>query len=159
MDAEVSSDGAGHGEANAFTHDVFTLLGPAGAPPITFHPHAIVRTDIYCGGEFAQADASIREGASNSASVTESTDSCMVTTDLAISLSRASGSTFDLYLTVHAIAGTGDVFAHYSYGSASMRLSFPDLPVGYSVVSCQGFGGGVTAARRSSWGALKARYR
>jgi hypothetical protein len=160
MHAAASTVGSGHGQASASTHDVFTLLGPAAAPPITFHAHAIVRTGIYCGyGDVAQAYASISDGAFEGAGIAGSTDSCLVTTDLPISISRASGSTFDIYLTVSATAGSGDIFAYGSDGSASLRLTFPDLPAGYSLVSCQGFGAGVTAAKRSSWGALKARYR
>src|SRR5262245_13240438 len=31
MSAEVYTGGGGHGESSAFTHDVFTLLGPAAA--------------------------------------------------------------------------------------------------------------------------------
>ena len=110
-------------------------------------------------GDVAQAYASISHGAFEGAGIAGSTDSCLVTTDLPISISRASGSTFDIYLTVSATAGSGDIFAYGSDGSASLRLTFPDLPAGYSLVSCQGFGAGVTAAKRSSWGALKARYR
>ena len=94
MHAAASTVGSGHGQASASTHDVFTLLGPAAAPPITFHAHAIVRTGIYCGyGDVAQAYASISDGAFEGAGIAGSTDSCLVTTDLPISISRASGST------------------------------------------------------------------
>ncbi len=161
MYADVVASGAGDGEAIASTHDVFTLLGPAAAPPVTFHAHVSAGAAILCGGGFdAQADASIREGASSSASVVGSRDACLGPTDLAVSIARAAGTTFDLYLTVHAKAGSNSIFGPGGDAHASLSLSFPDLPVGYSVVSCQGFAAGqVTAAKRSSWGALKTLYR
>jgi hypothetical protein len=39
------------------------------------------------------------------------------------------------------------------------QLSFRDLPPGYSVVSCKGFGGAATAVSGHTWGGLKALYR
>src|SRR5262245_4557543 len=73
MSAEAYGSGAGVGEGSASTHDVFTLLGPSAAPPIPFHARAHVGVASGCGyGPDAEADASIREGASNSASVTAS---------------------------------------------------------------------------------------
>jgi hypothetical protein len=43
----------------------------------------------------------------------------------------------------------------YAYG----RLVFRDLPPGYAVVSCNGYGGLATPALDGSWGRLKVRYR
>jgi hypothetical protein len=162
MHAYATGSLAGIGESSVSAHDVFTLLGPPSATPVTFHARAHVWVAAGCGyGSTAQADASIREGASNGASATGGWDGCFgQVRDLDIGIARASGSSFDLYFTVHAFGGTGDFRGGGGDGYASLSLSFPDLPAGYSVVSCQGFAAGqVTATRRSSWGAVKSLYR
>jgi hypothetical protein len=47
-----------------------------------------------------------------------------------------------------------------SHGSEAIAvISFTGLSAGMSIVSCQGFAGGVTPVRRSTWGQLKTRYR
>jgi len=147
------------GQANASTSDVFTLLGPPSDPPITFHARVHVDFPGDCSyGPEGGADASIREGASNSATASNTT--CQhAATDIEISITRSAGSTFDLSLTANASGGSGDGY-YGGNGNVSLSLSFPDLPKGYSVVSCQGFAAGkVTAARPLSWGELKTRYR
>jgi hypothetical protein len=161
MNANAYAYGVAKGEASVSGHDVFTVLGPPSAPPITFLAQAHVFLAAGCGyGPTGRGDASIREGTSNSA--TASTQSCFpyYTADIGVSITRAAGSTFDLYLTVYALGGPGSVFGGGGDGHASLSLGFPDLPAGYSVVSCQGFGAGqVVATRRSSWGAIKTLYR
>lgn len=149
----------GYGQASAATGDVFTLLGPPSDPPITFHARAHVDFPGDCSyGTEGGADATIREGASNSAMANHQT--CQhAATDIEVAMTRAAGSTFDLSFILNASGGSGDGY-YGGNGGVSVALSFPDLPSGYSVVSCQGFASGkVTATRPLSWGELKARYR
>lgn len=142
--------------ASVVTHDLFTLLGPPSSPPITFTAQAHVDLTIGCDGAPPSASASIREGASNVAEV--SRQQCgSVATDIGITIACQAGATFDLYMKVAAQAGE---FNSGGQADARMSLTFPDLPAGYSVVSCQGYSPGpVVPTRRASWGTLKAHYR
>lgn len=151
------------GDASVAAHDVFTLIGPSPGPPIVFHAHAhgfVASGCVY--GPTGSADASIREGASNIASASaQGFQNCQggQSYDIGVAITLAPGSTFDLYLTIDAHA-SGSFFGPAGDGHANLSLSFPDLPAGYYVVSCQGFSSGqVTPTRRTSWGQLKALYR
>jgi hypothetical protein len=164
MRAEVYASYQGVGDASVLTHDVFKLTGPGSVPPISFHARAQGGVASGCGyGPYAEADASIREGASNSASVSAQgwVQNCTGPGyDIGVSITRAAGSTFDLYLSVHANAGYSVYPGGGGDAHVSLSLSFPDLPAGYSVVSCQGFAAGqVVPTKRTSWGELKTRYR
>lgn len=150
------------GASAVYTHDVFTLLGPSSSPPITLvaRAHASVTLDQEVCGGYADVMVAIREGASNSASSEEATpvDCGETVVDLDVNITRAPGETFDLYLTAQARA---DLAAGIpGEGVAFMTLSFPGLPAGFSVVSCQGFSAGQpVAAQPTTWGTLKAIYR
>jgi hypothetical protein len=73
-------------------------------------------------------------------------------TTITLPLVHASDEVFPLAIVLSAKA---------QYGSARERvtLTFSGLPDGARVESCQGFGTTATPVRRSSWGALKQRYR
>lgn len=142
-------------EASVSTHDVFTLLGPSSAAAITFvaRVHVVIWTECYA----AAGTITVREGASNSASANHI--ACGLNeTDIEVSITRAANATFDLYLTNYARGGSGFQTSGQAY--TNLSLSFPDLPPGYSVMSCQGFmGGAVVPTKRGSWGRVKAVYR
>jgi len=142
--------------SSLFTHDVFTLFGPPSSSPITFAARAHVELSIDCNGVPPSASASIRQGTSNLAE-TARAQCGDGTTDIGISITCETAATFDLYMTAEVQAGEPD-----SGGQAEARVSltFPDLPPGYSLVSCQGYATGPTVAtRRESWGALKTLYK
>lgn len=71
---------------------------------------------------------------------------------LEIPLTHEVGVPFDIVMALHSQGG-------YSSGILDGRISFI-MPLGCSIVSCQGFqGSGATPVAKSSWGRLKLRYR
>src|SRR5262249_33847807 len=138
----------------AYVHDVYTLIGPDAGTPVSFHAAAHVSI-FNCG--LATSYAMIQSSGSNTASYLVQYCFSSVQKDLSIPLSRLPGATFDLWM--EAAATTGDAHGGGTAGS-SMTLSFPDLPPGYVIVSCQGYTTGLaTPARAISWGHLKSIYR
>ena len=144
-----------HGEGYALTHDVFTLIGPASESPITFtaNGHAVLAQ--YCDQPYATVF--IREGDSNIASVAGQPCST-VATSIGVSITCLPGSSFDLYMYANARAG-GGVNTSGGVADATLNLKFSGVPVGYTLVSCQGYAGEPVATRPRSWGAVKALYR
>lgn len=137
------------GYGTGSTHDVFTLVGPAGPALVSFTAHLHVVASLAGSGT---ASATLREGASNAAGYNDPPGPDDAT--ISITIARHVGETFDLYLDYSATA-CGD-------GEASLTgtLSFPDLPPGYAVSSCQGFLSDPSVpAAPTSWGQLRARYR
>lgn len=122
------------------THDVFTLTGPPSPAAITFTAQLDVSLPPF------KCCASLREGVSNSQSA--SSGSAV----LRITITREPGSTFDLYMEASAASRHGQTWANGT-------LSFPDLPPGYFLTSCQEFNTGAVPARTATWGHLKASYR
>jgi hypothetical protein len=149
ISASASTEPECCGYGTGSTHDLFTLLGPPGPALITFTAHLHVTSSQSGSGT---AGATLREGASNSASYTNPPGPAEET--ISITIARHAGETFDLFLDYHATAcGDGDA-------SLSGTLSFSDLPPGYAVTSCQGFlSDPSVAATPTSWGRLRARYR
>ena len=163
--------------ARVAAHDTYTLLGPDGAGEISFTARLSVSS--VCGGEYEYACtigpeftcsmpaggalASIREGAANMASSAYESNGAYDHA-LDVSITRAPGGTFELALSAQAEAA-GLVDTQHDRGSSrsasvTARLSFPDLPPGWSVISCQGFRAGhIVPARTTTWGRLKTSYR
>jgi hypothetical protein len=141
----VAQGGAGCGASAALqTHDVFALIGPAFGSPLSFRAQLVVELH----GANLPSSATIREGDSNTSRGSKPApfDTVWVT------ITRSPGNSFDLYVGA-STGGTG-------FGTLSASLSFPDLPPGYGVQSCQGFFAGTPVqARVTNWGRLRARYR
>lgn len=157
------------------THDEFTVLGPEGASPAAF----TVRLGLtaLCTGYFTywcgptnpnatcsmpSGDVSARlvEGAVNEASYRGRNTSA----PLELTVTRAPGEAFTLGVKVVANApgDFDDAVDAVSHAAASIAavLSFPDLPAGWSVVSCQGYQAGqIVPTRNTTWGRLKISYR
>lgn len=140
---EASAWGECSGNASLATHDVFTLIGPAGSAGIEF----TIRLDVTV---YDFSGATLREGTSNEQSTTFGRG----TQVLEVRVGSAVGETFDLRVLMSAAAD------HNGSGSASAHLTFPDLPTGFAVSSCQGYVSDIAvAAGRTSWGRVKALYR
>lgn len=137
------------GGAGVTTHDVFTLTGPASGSPLSFRAELTVSS----GGHGGPSGASVRlDGPSNSSPYAPFPGSSTVSVPIQVS----PGSPFDLYVEGYAFGGGG------GSGGASVGawLSFPDLPPGYLLTSCQGFTAGIPVpVRATSWGRLKTVYR
>ena len=163
------------GEARA--HDTYSVLGPSGAAATTFTVRwRIVSRDT---GGFAyigmngptmmppgHVHAVLREGA-NAAEIWRGTDgsySGSYDDALELTITRAPGEAFDLAFLLAAIAD-GQADLSDDRGSnrtavADATLSFPDLPEGWSIVSCQGFQAGqIVPTRHSTWGRVKTAHR
>lgn len=154
---EADADGISYappsvGYASVQTSDVYTLIGPPLAPPITFTAQGHLAVDYVCPGGYAYG--AIQEGASNLASASWNLECSQHVVDLRIAITRAVGTTFGLSLLLNAQGHNG--------GRATMSesLSFPDLPPGYAITSCQGFSTvRAVPVRSRSWGTLKTHYR
>lgn len=145
------------GEASCVTHDAFTLLGPSGPSPITFHVR--LHATIYIDFQPASATVGLCEGSANCDSVTSSTPFLGITRDLDLMVTRNVDQTFDLSMQLRGMS-TSAFQSSGSFGHATAQLEFPDLPPGFTVTSCQGFASSPTVAiRRNSWGSLKSMYR
>lgn len=161
--------------ARVAAHDSFTVLGPEGAGAITFTARLTVRS--HCAGAYSytcfdlqpcwfpdgHASAGIREGESNAMSI-EHTQTGGYEDILDVSITRARGDAFELTLSALALAsGIMDHQVDMSsarYADVTATLSFPDLPSGWSVVSCQGYQAGeIVPVSRTTWGRIKTAYR
>jgi hypothetical protein len=142
--AAVAQGGSGCGASSGLsTHDVFTLTGPPSGS-LSFRAQLDVE---YHGGNFPSS-ASIQGG--NTTASTGPTPGPF--TSIWITIVRSPGASFDLYIGA-VTGGTG-------FGTLTAALSFPDLPQGYMVQSCQGFVAGTPVPTRGTqWGRLKALYR
>lgn len=145
IDAQILCEGA----SEVHTHDTFTLTGPAGASPISFS--AVINVYSYALG-FSFANASIREGASNASPLATPGGPSTV----GITITAPPGASFDLYMDGRASGG----YLQTGVADVNVWLSFPDLPPGFLLTSCQGFTAGVPVpVRATSWGRLKTVYR
>lgn len=158
--ASVNSGGDGGPYAQAQGRDRFVLVGPSLPGPVSFTAAFRVvagSSCLYCGNE-----GSLREGAGPALSVYvpyyDPACGCAVyyaDSTLSLPLRHAAGEPFELTYTASASAEGINKSAH-----ASGALSFPGLPPGYRIVSCQGFAAGTPVPTRPvSWGSLKVRYR
>lgn len=153
----IAQSSSGAKVSTLSTHDIFTLLGPAGGPPVTFTVR--VHLSEYIDYLKGRVVTTLREGASNSSTATMSTPAADRTpVDLNIVVTRAAGQTLDLYLVLQATGGGSG--GAPGIGDVAAQLAFPDLPPGFGVRSCQGFSTGLAVpTARTSWGSLKLSYR
>jgi len=118
-------------------------IGPTSSGPISFTAQLAAQLDIHSG-------ASFREGDSNTGSTTGPWPGLRL---IQVIVTTSADSPFVLHTNLLA-------FTSISGGFGYTQLSFPDLPPGYSIVSCQGFAAGaVVPARTHTWGRLKTLYR
>lgn len=162
--------------ANAYLRDVYTLEGPSGNEPITFN----ARFDLTMSatGEYTYqpvfggpvtlppgwARFSCAEGASNVSTVLLDEEAVGWQGSSVLTLTRAPGESFELSMRSSVWASSTWVTATdhcvLRVGEISANLSFPDLPPGYGIVSCQGFRSGTSVpVNRPTWGQIKTLYR
>lgn len=161
-------------ETRVATHDDYQLIGPEGGAPLDFT--ARLRLDIVCAGDtfssrgtgyyipagLVTADFG-EEGAGQPASLWIR-ENFRGARELSIVMHRSVGESFSLRTAVVAegTAGpdnsTDEGFPRYA--EVIGELSFPDLPAGYAIVSCQGYASDAPVrARNATWGRLKTLYR
>ena len=146
--------------------DLYQVVGPASANPIPFEVRVALTGSIaaqlhtypfhgtLCSG------AQVRFVLSSDAASTEFTDvngsePCAgktVAGGLMLPLARVPGEWFPIRYDLTANASGGE-------GTIRGAVSFANLPPGYSIVSCQGYGAPPVATLPSSWGRLKQVYR
>jgi hypothetical protein len=147
------------------TRDRYAIVGPASATPIPF----LVRmrftgtaegdlVSLPVGGPVcltSQVSLRIASGSLLDES-TIASDPCgprPFDVTLAFALAKLPGEEFTLSTNVTLNAG------HTLEATASGTLIFVDLPVGYSVQSCQGYAVAPVPVKATSWGAVKQLYR
>ena len=155
----ATEGGAPAGSAKAV--DRFTLVGPPAGNRVPF----TVRFKASGGASLsrysgASLTGSLQEGSNPALTarsfylVIDSYVYVYLDSTLTLPTSHFVGESFELTYQVSA-AGNGS-----SNGDAMGDLSFPDLPLGYGIVSCQGYSAGaVVPTRAVTWGGLKVRYR
>lgn len=143
--------------ASVTTHDVFTLSGPPSPTPISFVARGSFGLSGSClyPGDGAMGVTLHGTGGTSAGAMVFCGEPYSGPPSLDVVISCLPGATFDIDMGAWANAGVGP-----SSVSAGLSLGFPDLPAGYSVISCQGFmAGQVVPARTTSWGSLKSMYR
>ena len=142
----------------ATSHDQYWITGPVSASPVT----CTARFEVGgYGGCYSMGTASMTvQGQIVSASY----DNALhlgpcgqpppISGALTQTVTAAVGQPFDVTLSAQITRSPSNLKA-YVYG----LLSFRDLPSGYAVVSCNGFGGVATRTLTHTWGRLKSRYR
>ncbi len=163
----AGDDPGGLGRVEAV--DEYHVIGVPDGTPLTFQAELLVSGTVTLGCGYSpggSVGATLREGASNSASATASAvpESCdelgvccggsaALDRTLSVTLATAAGQAF----RVTSILGAT---ARFGSASVSARLRFAGLPPGAAVVSCQGFRQDFpTPVRPLTWGALRVRYR
>lgn len=160
----------------AKTHEEFALLGPPDGGPVAFTARLSLgstcsgQQSFECGippracgfppGSVLARFATSAEDAQIYTQLTEGTQSGALT----LPLVHAAGESFVLDMLVQAEArGYSETTTDHSSNRAasiSGTLAFPDLPAGYTVVSCHGYAAtGIVPTRATTWGRLKTRYR
>jgi hypothetical protein len=161
-------------ETRVATHDVYRLEGPLTGLPVTFT--ARLRLNIVCAGDTFSSrgtgwiipaglvTADLGEDGTSNRSSLRIQENLRDVRDLSIVLNRSVGEVFPLRMalmtegTASPDNSTDEGFPRYA--EASGLLSFPDLPPGYSLVSCQGFASDApVGARPTTWGRIKTLYR
>lgn len=155
---------SGTGAVVADASDDYTLVGPGG-PPLSVEVRALCQATVgYSGPELAsgsQVYVNLVVGALPvnqlyvllGGGTPHSAD-----TFVSQSVSWAIGQTIRIRVQSIGSAGTGLNGLSLS-GTSTTALLFPNLPPGYSVHSCYGYGQGVVPTARPSWGRLKVAYR
>jgi hypothetical protein len=162
LDVSASSGPSGQFQAHVIARDRYVVLGPVCCPPAPFHARLHVTgtvegfRDPGFGGGTAAIWAVLEEPATGNRDsvrvdagpgVSRSLDAA-----LQITLSKATGESFELALGVHAGCSFG-------FGAIHAELGF-DVPAGVELSSCQGYAGsGSVPAARTTWGSLKSLYR
>ena len=141
--------------------DEFQLTGLAPGTPVSFNVvlHLLGEGQSFSepgGGGGAQLTASLLEGSSNAAQVVKGTLGSLplsVDEPLNLSVAAVAGTPIRLVVAVRAEALDGR-------GRLDGLLEFTGLQPGAGLVSCRGYSSAApVAARRTSWGRLKATYR
>jgi hypothetical protein len=160
--AGSGGDQGGYGVVDAA--DDYWITGlPAGTPlsfEVLLRSRGSASANYGCGpfSGFGHATVTLREGDSNSITVSANADGCSPTyvvfdSLLRLSVQRNAGEVFALSFVLNTGGNKGG-------GSATAQLSFATLPQGAAVVSCQGFRQDFpVVARVVTWGALKQVYR
>jgi hypothetical protein len=137
--------------ADVAAHDRFTLAGPSSSGPVSFV------ASLRVVGQVSEATirGSLGEGASPPV-VAEITAAGYSTFDrtVTLKLTHRVGEPFEL-----AYLADGYGASCYASGGLTGTLTFPGLPSGYGLTSCQGFSTGVVPTRPLTWGQMKIRYR
>ncbi|MEQ1831411.1 MAG: T9SS type A sorting domain-containing protein [Candidatus Eisenbacteria bacterium] len=147
------NSGEGPAHATVGAHDVYTLVGPVSPLAITFT--ARLKLTAWCAGgttyscnsndpcTIPAGTVSVRltEGAANSADYVREING-PDTTQIAITITRRAGQTFDLAIACQVNADFAgnpwlDVGSDRE-ASVMAQLEFSDLPAGYELMSCQG---------------------
>ena len=145
------------GPVGAASQDQYWITGPASATPIT----CTARFEVGGYGNcFATGTASMTvQGHTRSASFDNALTigPCDQTPPISGALTRAVSASVGQPFGVSLSA---QVTRAPQYGSAYVYglLSFRDLPPGYAIVSCNGFGA-TTPTVPHTWGSVKSRYR
>jgi hypothetical protein len=140
--------------------DEFHVVGLPPGPPIAFQARLNVTglgVDVKSGASVrvGNTEIGLRDEASNSASETFAGES--VTKTIVLTITASPGQPFFLSVFAHGVA-RGNFYVAST--KAEGVLVFGDLPAGAKVASCGGYlNDAPVPVRRSTWGALKLRYR
>ncbi|MEQ1737674.1 MAG: hypothetical protein ABL886_14870 [Rhodoglobus sp.] len=159
-----------HAEALVATHDVFRLIGPAGGAGASVS--ARLRLHIVCAGDTfssggtgyyihaGSVTAHLGESGTTHRVSLEVRENLRDVRDLVLTFDRQVDETFTLRMSIRTEATAApdnsidEGFPRYA--EAVGQLSFPDLPPGYSVVSCQGYAPDAPVpSRTTTWGRIK----
>jgi len=158
----ISFDSGNDGvaDASATGRDRFTLVGPNSPSPVSFTVslRLVGQTQSRNNG-YSSVWGHLGEGNNTpvGAGVSSYYGNSIASLDETVSLQLVHlvGEPFEL---TYQAGGYGKGVA--SQGSLWLALSFPNLPPGYGVASCQGYSIGVVVPTLSrSWGQVKSRYR
>lgn len=166
---QLSGGGAG-GEytcsAYVEANDTYQIIGPNRDAPLAFDVRVHLSGEV--GGGLQSwpyigticSSISFRFGLTSGASAAEFADRTTI--------SPCSGHAFESDLVLHLTKLPGEPFpvryrpelsAHGAHGFIRGVILFEGLPDGYSIRSCQGYGGQPVPATSRSWGELKHTYR
>ena len=154
--------GAGPSGIETVLEDDFTVTGLPDGTPLGFDAVLDIAGLAECWSEPGSGGGGrvrglVREGASNEVSVqlatSGGTPTLAVNEPVTLSLSALAGTPLHLRFAVRGEAVEGRA-------SLQGNFHFANLPPGASVQSCRGYSSNApVAARTSTWGALKSRYR
>jgi hypothetical protein len=143
--------------SEAGTSDEFVATGPGTTFTIRARLSMTAVTERYCSPHGHCGDGFVRivlrEGPGNEAShQTYSTGSASIH----VTIQGVVGVPFQVFASVLALA----TYFPGGYASVTARLDFADLPAGFRITSCGGYGQDApVAVSQSSWGRLKRAYR
>jgi len=164
----IGGGGGGEYSCSSGLHasDDYQLEGPASADPIPFQVRVHLTGDLTAGLQsypiigitcnWSRIWFTLSSGAASTVFSDETSyPPCVgktISGDLALPLAKLPGEPFTV--RYEPMSGTGG-------GVATINgvVSFTELPAGYSIVSCQGYGSQPVPALPTSWGRLKKAYR